>query len=60
MHRWIQIEKSEKIYLSITFRIIYLGGYEYTDNHRKVMFEYHVDTIPDFQKRMTDNLFGEI
>ena len=60
MHRWIQVEKSENIELSITFPILSLGGYDCTNNNGKVMFEYHVDTIPEFQKRMTDNLFGEI
>ena len=59
MHIWIQIEKSKNIDLYITFCIIYLGRYEYTNNYRKVIFEYHVDTIPDFQKTMTDNFFVE-
>ena len=58
MHIWIQIQKWEKIELSITFPILSLGGYEYTDNNIKVMFEYHVDTIPEFQKIMADNVFG--
>ena len=58
MHRWIQIENSEKIELSIMFPILYLGGYNYTDNNGKVVFEYHVDTIPEFQKIMADKLFG--
>ena len=58
MHRWIQIYKSEKIELSIMFPILYLGGYNYTDNNGKVVFEYHVDTIPEFQKIMADKLFG--
>ena len=48
MHRWIQIEKLENIELSIMFLILSLGRYEYTGN--KVLFEYHVDTIPKFQK----------
>ena len=58
MHRCIQIEKSEKIELSITFPILSLGRYEYTNNNGKVMFEYHVDIIPEFQKIMADNFFG--
>ena len=58
MHRWIQIENLEKIELSIIFTILFLGGYEYTDNYIKVMFEYHVDTISEFQKRMDNNFFG--
>ena len=58
MHRWIQIDNPEKIELSITFPILYLGGYEYTNNDGKFMFEYHVDTIPEFQKIMADNFFG--
>ena len=40
------------------FPILYLGGYNYTDNNGKVVFEYHVDTIPEFQKIMADKLFG--
>ena len=58
MHRWIQIENSEKIELSIMFPILSLGGCEYNGNYGKVMFEYHVDTIPKFQKRMTDKVFS--
>ena len=40
------------------FTILSLCGYEYTGNYGKVMFEYHVDTIPGFQKIMDDNFFG--
>ena len=40
------------------FPILSLDGYEYTDNYGKVMFDYHVDTIPEFQKKMADNFFG--
>ena len=39
------------------FSYLSLGRYEYTDNNGKVMFEYHVDTITEFQKIMDDNFF---
>ena len=58
MHRRIQIEKSEKIALFATFPILSLGEYEYTNYYRKVIFEYHVDTITEFQRRMDDNFFS--
>ena len=45
VYRWIQIEKSEKIELSITFPILSLGGYD-------------VDTIPELQKILADNFFS--
>ena len=58
IHRWIQIDKSENIELSISFPILSLGRYEYTENDGKVLFEYHVDTIPEFQKIISDNFSG--
>ena len=58
MHRWIQVEKSKNIELSITFPILSLGGYEYTKNDGKLMLEYHVNIIPELKKRMTNNFFG--
>ena len=42
---------------------IYMKNY-YVDTHKipgtngKVIFEYHVDTIPEFRKIMADNFFG--